>query len=289
MEGWKKVPDVLLLHIYSYLSFKDKISASATCKHWRELFFHPVNWSHISFSYLKHDKSRENFLKSMISHFLSSCSIFVPVDTELTRNCDGCNQGYFSSQNNSLDFDLESLLHNLCHNKNINQLTIVQSRAEQLKVQPIEPQPAASVSALNHNGSQNCFCYDQNVPTEPSAAVSVGIVTRSMSKAKSKSQTEARKKVRIGKAQPQIELSQLQNKCLCDRNFVSAKITSLGIELNRQDSSCCKQPLDMIYTKSNTSYPPVAFHRNSTVANDRKASIKFCANFSKDESAPNLQ
>ncbi|KAF6038181.1 FBXO33 [Bugula neritina] len=45
----------------------------------------------------------------------------------------------------------------------------------------------------------------------------------------------------------------------------------------------------MIYTKSNTSYPPVAFHRNSTVANDRKASIKFCANFSKDESAPNLQ
>ena len=138
MDGWRRVPDVLLLHVYSYLPFRDKLSASSTCKHWRELLFHPVNWSHINLNYATDrissssynnnaavvDRRRENFLKCRTGHFISGCSVVLSTEPQLLVDNILDIPQYFPSR---LDADIASLFQYLCLNKNLNALSIVQA------------------------------------------------------------------------------------------------------------------------------------------------------------------
>ncbi|KAK8762573.1 F-box only protein 33 [Amblyomma americanum] len=48
--GWARgdfaaLPSVVLVEIYEYLSFRDKLKASSTCRAWRECLFHPRFWT----------------------------------------------------------------------------------------------------------------------------------------------------------------------------------------------------------------------------------------------------
>lgn len=124
MEGWDNLPDVLLLHIYAYLSFSDRLSASSTCKNWREILFHPLNWPHVRFCFVKDNPDREKFLKLRTGHFLSSCSVHLPIELRLHRSCGVKSQ----IQQTDCSFnDAVDLFYKLCHNKNLSQLSIVQS------------------------------------------------------------------------------------------------------------------------------------------------------------------
>ncbi|XP_063221046.1 F-box only protein 33 [Bacillus rossius redtenbacheri] len=43
-DCWNNLPTVVLVDIFSYLSHKDRIKASATCKQWRSALYHPSFW-----------------------------------------------------------------------------------------------------------------------------------------------------------------------------------------------------------------------------------------------------
>lgn len=121
MDGWKVLPDVLLLDIYSYLSFQDKISASSTCKNWRQLLYHPVNWGHISFDFTKDNCERETFLTSKTGHFLRYCSIKLPIALQLYIDDEAQADSVASS------LEIGCLLRRLSHNKNLTGLCFEQS------------------------------------------------------------------------------------------------------------------------------------------------------------------
>lgn len=75
MEGWKDLPELILLEIYSNLTLSDRFNASSTCKRWRELLFHPNNWSHVQFNFSKSCIARETFLTNRIGYFVRECSV----------------------------------------------------------------------------------------------------------------------------------------------------------------------------------------------------------------------
>lgn len=120
MDGWKELPDVLLLHIYSYLSFRDKLSSSSTCKNWRELLYHPVNWNNVTFDFTRVNCEREQFLKSKTGHFLSHCSLQMPIDLQLYLECESPAKTEVHNE------AVKSLLKELSLNKNLTSLSIVQ-------------------------------------------------------------------------------------------------------------------------------------------------------------------
>lgn len=166
MEGWHRTPDVLLLQIYQYLPFKDTLSASSTCKNWREILFHPLNWDDVTFYYLDEDINREIFLRNKTSHFISSCQISIPIDHQLL-SLESCKK-----QEACIDSEVESILYSLCYNTNISKLSIVQS--------PKHSYPPNNNCAVQKYGGFKSCSRLQEVPRVLVADYN-GIITRSRS------------------------------------------------------------------------------------------------------------
>lgn len=45
---WSSLPDVALVKILSYVNIKDRLSASSTCKRWRDCLQYPSLWRNLS-------------------------------------------------------------------------------------------------------------------------------------------------------------------------------------------------------------------------------------------------
>lgn len=215
MDGWIKVPDVLLLHIYSYLSFNDKLAASSTCKHWRELLFHPLNWSHVNFCYfsISNDRSREKFLQHRTAHFINSCSVILPTEPQLlTDDVEDSNRpvkcGY------GIDADVESLLQHLSVNNNLSKFSIIQSSPTRAAhdANPGKSGTNCSKSQKTPFGNNNDHNQDN---TSNVLAYFTGIMTRS------KSQKMRERNTRIEQA-PHDSYSDSHN-CDLELNLLSSR------------------------------------------------------------------
>lgn len=59
-NDWSQLPNVVLDHVFSYLSWSDKVKASSTCKRWRTGLYHPRYWETVSFPLSElNDKNKE--------------------------------------------------------------------------------------------------------------------------------------------------------------------------------------------------------------------------------------
>ena len=146
MDGWMVLPEILLLDIYSYLSLKEKLSASTTCKHWRELLYHPRNWGHITFDYTASNCDREIYLKSKTGHFLRSCTIKLAISNQLYIDDEVKSEDGFNNE------EFGCLLRKLSHNQNLTSLCFEQSALQQYfySLRHPEHQTRAQTSTQKH-------------------------------------------------------------------------------------------------------------------------------------------
>jgi len=87
-HSWALLPSVLIVEILSYLSLKDKLNASQTCKRWRSYLFQPKLWPSISLSLQRNRRSRTNFLTGVCGRFVKDCTIkFDPHEVNELRDC----------------------------------------------------------------------------------------------------------------------------------------------------------------------------------------------------------
>lgn len=148
MEGWKDLPDVLILDTFAHLSLVDKLNASLTCKRWREVLFHPHNWSQVTFDFSTNQLQRETFLINRVAHFISACSI---TTTDQRSNyavaADGC------SQVKHAQLMLGRLLHKLSFNYRLQELSFricIDEKYQPLNVIP----PVSTIQDLRDNAVQ---------------------------------------------------------------------------------------------------------------------------------------
>merc|ERR1719410_2456361 len=45
---WMFLPDLVLEHIFKFLSYKERVSAGLACSQWFSVFWNPAIWSHIT-------------------------------------------------------------------------------------------------------------------------------------------------------------------------------------------------------------------------------------------------
>jgi len=45
--GWMYLPDLILEHIFKYLSYRERLAASLSCIMWQRVFFNTSIWSHL--------------------------------------------------------------------------------------------------------------------------------------------------------------------------------------------------------------------------------------------------
>ncbi|BFZ02474.1 hypothetical protein BsWGS_05513 [Bradybaena similaris] len=73
--GWASLPSVVLEHIFSKLSPKDRIRAASTCHRWREFMFLPQFWPVITFNLGYKGRQRSRFLSSKCAKFVREAII----------------------------------------------------------------------------------------------------------------------------------------------------------------------------------------------------------------------
>lgn len=73
--GWASLPSVVLEHIFSKLSPKDRIGAASTCHRWREFMFLPQFWPVITFNLGYKGRPRSRFLSSKCAKFVREAII----------------------------------------------------------------------------------------------------------------------------------------------------------------------------------------------------------------------
>ncbi|KAH7967112.1 hypothetical protein HPB49_022703 [Dermacentor silvarum] len=66
------LPSVVLVEIYEYLSFRDKLKASSTCRAWRECLFHPRFWTTLTIRF-----SRKRNVWRQAEFLAKKCGRFV--------------------------------------------------------------------------------------------------------------------------------------------------------------------------------------------------------------------
>lgn len=119
MEGWRDLPEVLILDIFVRLPLVDRLNASSTCKRWREVLFHPYNWSQVRVDLSKSRLQKEAFLISRVAHFVSACTI---------TSTDECSSVYSIASDDSSciknpQLMLERLLYKLSFNCRLQELS----------------------------------------------------------------------------------------------------------------------------------------------------------------------
>ncbi|XP_002732934.1 F-box only protein 33-like [Saccoglossus kowalevskii] len=76
---WSRLPSVVIVEIFSFLSHKDRIHASSICSRWRQCIFHPSLWKKLEFN-LENDYEygRANFLSSRCGNFVGDFTLEWP-------------------------------------------------------------------------------------------------------------------------------------------------------------------------------------------------------------------
>ena len=72
---WADLPSVVLDEIFSLLSSKDRLSASSTCRNWRDHLFLPKFWQTISFNLGYRGRMRTKFLSAKCGKFIKEAMI----------------------------------------------------------------------------------------------------------------------------------------------------------------------------------------------------------------------
>lgn len=76
--SWNNLPSVILLEVFKYLPRNDTISASSTCKQWRQHLYHATLWRNLTFKINSHDEdtvARSRYLASCFSKKLRSATV----------------------------------------------------------------------------------------------------------------------------------------------------------------------------------------------------------------------
>ncbi|KAL3866408.1 hypothetical protein ACJMK2_043709 [Sinanodonta woodiana] len=68
--SWSIMPSVPIVEIFSYLSQKDRLRASSSCKRWRSCLFHPSLWSGVVLNLSYSKRQRTRFLVERCGRFL---------------------------------------------------------------------------------------------------------------------------------------------------------------------------------------------------------------------------
>ncbi|GFS17594.1 F-box only protein 33 [Elysia marginata] len=139
---WASLPSVVLEHIFSKLSLKDRTSASSTCRKWREYLFLPQFWSVINFNLSYKGRQRSRFLSAKCSKFVKEATIeFNSTRVSqvwdcarlldlLSRNgqveciCLRPSNSYFDGDKDSMDSFLESLRQAIKRNRKLVHLSL---------------------------------------------------------------------------------------------------------------------------------------------------------------------
>ncbi|XP_052122151.1 F-box only protein 33 [Frankliniella occidentalis] len=75
---WNNLPSVILLEVFKYLPRNDTISASSTCRQWRQNLYHGSLWRNLTFEINSHEEdtaSRNRFLTSCFARKLRSAIV----------------------------------------------------------------------------------------------------------------------------------------------------------------------------------------------------------------------
>lgn len=90
MTPWLNLPEHVLLHIFSYLDFPDKMEAMLVCKLWHFCIQSPPLWKHFSFQLTKPERLEAHikFLKQNIEYITSvNIHIVTEVDDNIENAC----------------------------------------------------------------------------------------------------------------------------------------------------------------------------------------------------------
>lgn len=86
---WCKLPSLIVVEVFSYISKKDLINASSVCKQWRKCLFQPRLWRSVHFhvtdddvSHVSNDRCEE--LAKAIGHYAHK--ILISVDSAVPIN-----------------------------------------------------------------------------------------------------------------------------------------------------------------------------------------------------------
>ncbi|CAC5396913.1 FBXO33 [Mytilus coruscus] len=107
--NWSSLPSVLIVDILSYLSHKDRLNASSSCKRWRNCLFHPLFWQKINFRTSYSDRQRTKFLTDRCGRFVRQVVI------------------NFDSHNHKEVRECSQILDVLCGNKNLTSFSLLPS------------------------------------------------------------------------------------------------------------------------------------------------------------------
>lgn len=94
---WNNLPSIIIVEIFSYLSLKDRLLASTTCKAWRNNLFHPKLWHKVVFQLNSCDNKTVNqnndgarFLAKHLGQFIREVVIEVnssnPKDVRMCKD-----------------------------------------------------------------------------------------------------------------------------------------------------------------------------------------------------------
>eukprot|EP00918_Siedleckia_nematoides_P097396 GHVU01213528.1.p1 GENE.GHVU01213528.1~~GHVU01213528.1.p1 ORF type:complete len:141 (+),score=10.82 GHVU01213528.1:127-549(+) len=106
-SSWATLPSIIIVEILSYLSLSDKLSATSTCKRWRNCLFHPSLWRKVSFKVNNGNRKRTKHLADMCGKFVREVEL------------------QFRSQNASNVREFLRVLNILSENSNLKKLTII--------------------------------------------------------------------------------------------------------------------------------------------------------------------
>ncbi|XP_034245600.1 F-box only protein 33 [Thrips palmi] len=76
--SWNNLPSVILLEVFKYLPRNDTISASSTCKQWRQHLYHATLWRNLTFNINSHHEdtvARNRYLASCFAKKLRSATV----------------------------------------------------------------------------------------------------------------------------------------------------------------------------------------------------------------------
>lgn len=161
-EGcWSNLPSIIVVEIFSYLSWVDKVSASTTCKNWRNALFHPTFWQSINFKAKMKDQSSVS-------------------RTRYLTNCFARNLRHAVITFDSMDYlcvkEAARVLQKLCGNENLRRLFLVPSHCrcecpgrendkklffEKNVLKPLQAlvQQSRRLEALSFGCSEDLACY----------------------------------------------------------------------------------------------------------------------------------
>lgn len=83
---WSKLPDDIIIEIFSFLSLSDRFNCCLTCKSWNQCFGAPCLWRSIHFRFLSKNKSHYLQCLWKYGHYLKNVSIEIDQSMDYNRS-----------------------------------------------------------------------------------------------------------------------------------------------------------------------------------------------------------